>query len=385
MTRPTAARLTMTIFTVALLALCITVHQGLVRAFISNPYFNSGILVTLLFGIVASYRQILRIDKSVKWIHSFKGSQSLPSDPPFLLVPLSSVLQKSDAMPYIGATSLRAMLDGVFTRVDESRDLSRYLMNVLILLGLLGTFWGLLETVGGIGAVIGGLSVGEGDIKTVFNSFKTGLERPLLGMGVSFSASLFGLASSLILGFLDLQTGRAQNLFCSELEEWLGRRSAIAEQIAQPHGSHPSLNVAVPPANYQEALIVAVTEQLERLHKSMRQQHENQISEQGHLRSLAEAVAALNDNVKAHHMLMAKLTQIQNETTPALSQLVEVMHVANSARVEEHVRNVDVSLKEISRQLSSAATNHTTELRDELRVIAKLLAAEAQKNDTRMN
>lgn len=385
MTRPNAARLTMTIFTVALLALCITVHQGLVRAFISNPYFNSGILVTLLFGIVASYRQILRIDKSVKWIHSFKGSQSLPSDPPFLLVPLSSVLQKSDAMPYIGATSLRAMLDGVFTRVDESRDLSRYLMNVLILLGLLGTFWGLLETVGGIGAVIGGLSVGEGDIKTVFNSFKTGLERPLLGMGVSFSASLFGLASSLILGFLDLQTGRAQNLFCSELEEWLGRRSAIAEQIAQPHGSHPSLNVAVPPANYQEALIVAVTEQLERLHKSMRQQHENQISEQGHLRSLAEAVAALNDNVKAHHMLMAKLTQIQNETTPALSQLVEVMHVANSARVEEHVRNVDVSLKEISRQLSSAATNHTTELRDELRVIAKLLAAEAQKTDTRMN
>ncbi|MFM8268589.1 MAG: hypothetical protein ACKN9V_00220, partial [Pseudomonadota bacterium] len=192
-------------------------------------------------------------------------------------------------------------------------------------------------------------------------------------------------ASSLILGFLDLQTGRAQNLFCSELEEWLGRRSAIAEQIAQPQGSHPTLNVAIPPANYQEALIVAVTEQLERLHKTMRQQHENQIAEQGHLRSLAEAVAALNDNVKAHHVLMAKLTQIQNETTPALSQLVEVMHVANSARVEEHVRNVDVSLREISRQLSSAATNHTTELRDELRVIAKLLAAEVQKSDTRMN
>lgn len=382
MTRPTAARLTMTIFTVTLLALCVLVHQGLVRAFISNPYFNAAILVTLTFGIVASYRQIMRIDRSVKWIHSFKGSQALPSDPPFLLVPLASVLQKSDAMPFIGATSLRAMLDGVFTRVDESRDLSRYLMNVLILLGLLGTFWGLLETVSGIGAVIGGLSVGEGDIKAVFNGFKSGLERPLLGMGVSFSASLFGLASSLILGFLDLQTGRAQNHFCSELEEWLGRRSAIAEEIAQPYGT---FNAAVPPANYQEALVVTLSEQLERLQKTMRQQHENQIAEQGHLRSLAEAVAALNDNVKAHHLLMAKLTQIQSATTPALSQLVEVMHVANSARVEEHVRNVDVSLKEISRQLSSAATNHTTELRDELRLIAKLLATDAQKNDTRMN
>lgn len=374
----------MTIFTVALLAVCITVHQGLVRAFVSNPYFNGAILVTLLLGIVASYRQIMRIDRSVRWIHSFKGSQSLPSDPPFLLVPLSSVLQKSDAMPFIGATSLRAMLDGVFTRVDESRDLSRYLMNVLILMGLLGTFWGLLETVGGIGAVIGGLSVGEGDIKTVFNSFKTGLERPLLGMGVSFSASLFGLASSLILGFLDLQTGRAQNLFCSELEEWLGRRSAIAEQVMQPQ--HGAFGVAaVPPASYQEALIVTLTEQLERLQKTMRQQHENQLAEQGHLRSLAEAVAALNDNVKSHHVLMAKLTQIQSETTPALAQLVEVVHVSNSARVEEHVRNVDVSLKEISRQLSSAASNHTTELRDELRLIAKLLAAESQKNDTRVN
>ncbi len=376
----------MTLFTIALLAVCITVHQGLVRAFVSNPYFNGGILFTLLLGIVASYRQIMRIDRSVRWIHSFKGSQGLPSDPPFLLVPLSSVLQKSDSMPFIGATSLRAMLDGVFTRVDESRDLSRYLMNVLILLGLLGTFWGLLETVGGIGTVIGGLSVGEGDIKTVFNSFKSGLERPLLGMGVSFSASLFGLASSLILGFLDLQTGRAQNLFCSELEEWLGRRSAIAEQVMQPQQAQSPFAVGpIPPANYQEALVVTLTEQLERLQKTMRQQHENQIAEQGHLRSLAEAVAALNDNVKAHHVLMAKLTQIQNETTPALAQLVEVIHVSNSARVEEHVRNVDVSLREISRQLSSAATNHTTELRDELRLIAKLLAAEAQKTDTRMN
>ena len=376
MTRPTAARLTMTIFTVALLAVCIAVHQGLARAFLSNPYFNGGILVTFLFGVVASYRQIQRIDKSVRWIHSFKGTQGLPSDPPFLLVPLSSVLQKNNAIPYIGATSLRAMLDGVFTRVDESRDLSRYLMNVLILLGLLGTFWGLLQTVGGIGNVIGGLSVGEGDIKTVFDSFKEGLQRPLLGMGVSFSASLFGLATSLILGFLDLQTGRAQNLFCSELEEWLGRRSSITESLFQ-HSSTPS--------SYHEALIASLTDQLERLQRTMRQQHENQVSEQVHLRSLAEAVASLNDNIKSHHILLAKLTQLQSETTPALAQLTEVIVTSNAGHMEEHVRSVDVSLKEISRQLALSAANHTTELRDELRVIAKLLAAENQKSDTRMN
>ena len=162
MTRPQAARMTMTIFSVMMLLLCIFVHNGIYQAFSSNPIFNTGILITLLLGMVAAYRQIGRIDSSVKWIHGFKGSQGAPSEPPFLLVPIASVLQKNDSMPYIGATSLRAMLDGVFTRVDESRDLSRYLMNVLILLGLLGTFWGLLQTVGGIGSVIGGLSLGEG-------------------------------------------------------------------------------------------------------------------------------------------------------------------------------------------------------------------------------
>lgn len=377
MTRPKIARLTMTLFTVALVAVCLAVYDKLIGAFLSNPYFNSGILVTLTFGVAAAYRQISRIDKSVVWIHGFKGSTQLPSDPPFLLVPLASVLQKNDAMPYINATSLRAMLDGVFTRVDESRDLSRYLMNVLILLGLLGTFWGLLQTVSGIGTVIGGLSVGEGDLKTVFDGFKDGLRRPLLGMGISFSASLFGLASSLILGFLDLQTGRAQNVFCSELEEWLGRRSSISESLLQ-HGG------ATSPA-YQEALVSTLSEQLERLQKTMRLSHENQLAEQSHLRSLAETVSALNDNVKSQHMLLSKLTQLQTETTPALSQLTEVIVTSNASRVEEHVRSVDISLKEISQKLSHSAETQTSELRDELRTIAKILAAEAQKSDTRVN
>lgn len=377
MTRPKIARLTMTLFTVTLLAVCIAVYDKLIGAFLSNPYFNSGILVTLTFGVAAAYRQISRIDKSVVWIHGFKGSTQLPSDPPFLLVPLASVLQKNDAMPYINATSLRAMLDGVFTRVDESRDLSRYLMNVLILLGLLGTFWGLLQTVSGIGTVIGGLSVGEGDLKTVFDGFKDGLRKPLLGMGISFSASLFGLASSLILGFLDLQTGRAQNVFCSELEEWLGRRSSISESLLQ-HGG------ATSPA-YQEALVSTLSEQLERLQKTMRLSHENQLAEQSHLRSLAETVSALNDNVKSQHVLLSKLTQLQTETTPALSQLTEVIVTSNASRVEEHVRSVDISLKEISQKLSNSAETQTSELRDELRTIAKILAAEAQKSDTRVN
>ena len=373
MTRPQAARMTMTIFSVAMLLLCILVHNGIYQAFSSNPIFNTGILVTLLLGMVAAYRQIGRIDSSVKWIHGFKGSQGAPSEPPFLLVPIASVLQKNDSMPYIGATSLRAMLDGVFTRVDESRDLSRYLMNVLILLGLLGTFWGLLQTVGGIGSVIGGLSLGEGDLKLVFDRFKDGLQKPLVGMGISFSASLFGLASSLVLGFLDLQTGRAQNVFCCELEEWLGRRSAISESTF----SHTA-----PPASYQEAIVVTLTEQLERLQRTMRQQFDLQSVEQGNIRALSETVFALSDNLKSHNVLLAKLTQLQNETTPAIAQLTDVVQRSNAAHVEEHVRNVDLSLRDIALQLAQSSSNHTSELRDELRIIARLLASDTTKDSS---
>ncbi|MCX6114676.1 MAG: flagellar motor protein MotA [Proteobacteria bacterium] len=373
MTRPQAARMTMTIFSVAMLLLCILVHNGIYQAFSSNPIFNTGILVTLLLGMVAAYRQIGRIDSSVKWIHGFKGSQGAPSEPPFLLVPIASVLQKNDSMPYIGATSLRAMLDGVFTRVDESRDLSRYLMNVLILLGLLGTFWGLLQTVGGIGSVIGSLSLGEGDLKLVFDRFKDGLQKPLVGMGISFSASLFGLASSLVLGFLDLQTGRAQNVFCCELEEWLGRRSAISESTF----SHTA-----PPASYQEAIVVTLTEQLERLQRTMRQQFDLQSVEQGNIRALSETVFALSDNLKSHNVLLAKLTQLQNETTPALLQLTDVVQRSNAAHVEEHVRNVDLSLRDIALQLAQSSSNHTSELRDELRIIARLLASDTTKDSS---
>ena len=373
MTRPQAARMTMTIFSVAMLLLCIWVHNGIYQAFSSNPIFNTGILVTLLLGMVAAYRQIGRIDSSVKWIHGFKGSQGAPSEPPFLLVPIASVLQKNDSMPYIGATSLRAMLDGVFTRVDESRDLSRYLMNVLILLGLLGTFWGLLQTVGGIGSVIGGLSLGEGDLKLVFDRFKDGLQKPLVGMGISFSASLFGLASSLVLGFLDLQTGRAQNVFCCELEEWLGRRSAISESTF----SHTA-----PPASYQEAIVVTLTEQLERLQRTMRQQFDLQSAEQGNIRALSETVFALSDNLKSRNVLLAKLTQLQNETTPAIAQLTDVVQRSNAAHVEEHVRNVDLSLRDIALQLAQSSSNHTSELRDELRIIARLLASDTTKDSS---
>src|SRR5205085_7755119 len=121
----------------------------------------------------------------------------------------------------LSATAMRTLLDGISTRLDESREISRYFIGLLVFLGLLGTFYGLLETLGAVAGVISGMTVGGGDIGRAWNDLKAGLQAPLTGMGTAFSASLFGLAGSLVLGFLDLQAGQAQNRFYNDLEEWL--------------------------------------------------------------------------------------------------------------------------------------------------------------------
>jgi hypothetical protein len=131
---------------------------------------------------------------------------------------------------------MRSILDSIASRLDESRETTRYLVGLLIFLGLLGTFWGLLLTTSSVGQTISALNTEGKDTATVFQELKTGLEAPLRGMGTAFSASLFGLAGSLILGFLDLQAGQAQTRFYNELEEWL---SGITELQADGAGGAP--------------------------------------------------------------------------------------------------------------------------------------------------
>jgi predicted PurR-regulated permease PerM len=134
----------------------------------------------------------------------------------------------------LSTSSLRSILDSIATRLDESRDTSRYLIGLLVFLGLLGTFWGLLGTIGSINQVIQSLNPGSGGTEDVLSTLKTGLSAPLDGMGTAFSSSLFGLAGSLMLGFLDLQAGRAQNRFYTELENWLSTMTDLDSGVAMP-------------------------------------------------------------------------------------------------------------------------------------------------------
>jgi hypothetical protein len=212
----------MLVFLVLVGLIAVLLHRQIWSAFLANPSLNGIILGALLVGIVMSIRQVMRLFPEVRWVNSFRLADPglSVSRPPVLLAPMATLLGERAGRMTITQTTMRGILDSIGTRLDESREIARYLTGLLVFLGLLGTFWGLLETIGSIGRVIQSLEVGA-DTSRIFEDLKAGLAAPLGGMGIAFSSSLFGLAGSLILGFLDLQAGQAQTRFYTDLEDWL--------------------------------------------------------------------------------------------------------------------------------------------------------------------
>jgi len=195
-------------------------YRQIAFAFSANPGLNGLILGILTIGALFTFRQVIRLFREIRWVNSLTGAQTGSIPTPRLLAPMAAMLNAGAGARGLSTITTRAILDSIATRLDEGRELSRYLVGLLVFLGLLGTFWGLLETVHSIAGVIDSMKTGV-DTATMFDALKTGLSAPIAGMSVSFTSSLFGLASSLILGFLDLQAGQAQNRFYSEFEEFL--------------------------------------------------------------------------------------------------------------------------------------------------------------------
>ena len=189
-------------------------------AFSANPGLNGLILGILAIGSLFTFRQVIRLFREIRWVNSLTGAPTRAVAQPLLLAPMAAMLNAGAGARGLSTITTRAILNSIATRLDEGRELSRYLVGLLVFLGLLGTFWGLLETVHSISGVIESMKTGS-DTATMFDDLKIGLSAPIAGMSVSFTSSLFGLASSLILGFLDLQAGQAQNQFYSEFEEFL--------------------------------------------------------------------------------------------------------------------------------------------------------------------
>lgn len=232
MTNPRYYLFLTSIYLMVVLGVCAFLFVPLKAAFMANWGFNLLIFMALVVGIGINIFQILRLEPEIKWIKIFRtGDPGLSvTEPPVLLSPLAKHLEEIHRDRFrLSALSLRTVLDGIRGHLDESREISRYMIGLLVFLGLLGTFWGLLQTIGTVGQVISGLEVGTRDFVNLFDNLKQGLESPLRGMGTAFSSSLFGLGGSLVLGFVDIQASHAQNRFFNEMEEWLSGVTRLVE------------------------------------------------------------------------------------------------------------------------------------------------------------
>ena len=221
LTPPRIYLVRMAVFLVLAGFIAFILYRQIWAAFQANPGLNALILGVMFIGIILAIRQVWRLFPEVRWVNTLRQTEEglVAPTPPVLLAPLAAFIgNRSGSSMSIAA--MRSLLDSVGARLDEGREILRYMAGLLVFLGLLGTFWGLIDTVGSVGNIIKSLRTGQ-DTAAIFDELKNSLAGPLQGMGLAFSASLFGLAGSLILGFLDLQAGQAQSRFYTELEDWL--------------------------------------------------------------------------------------------------------------------------------------------------------------------
>ena len=240
----------MFLFTVLVSLIVGIFHEKILELvnFSSSTPLKILIAAVLIFGVLLTFQQVFRLFPEVRWVNNFRLSDpGQPNDHvPVMLAPMAMMLRRRQGQGAISAAAMRSILDSIGSRLDESRETTRYLVGLLIFLGLIGTFWGLLITTGSVGDAIRALNTEGKETAQVFQDLKTSLETPLSGMGTAFSASLLGLAGSLILGFLDIQAGQAQTRFYNELEEWLSTMTELrADGPGEALGTQAQLRFAL--------------------------------------------------------------------------------------------------------------------------------------------
>jgi len=307
LTPPRIYLIRMAVFLVLAGFVAFILYRQIWAAFMANPGLNALILGVMAIGIVLAIRQVWRLFPEVRWVNTIRQTEDglvAPSSP-VLLAPMASLISNRSSRSLLSVTAMRSLLDSIGARLDESREIVRYLAGLLVFLGLLGTFWGLIETVGSVGRIIGSLRTGQ-DAAVLFDELKTSLAAPLQGMGLSFSASLFGLAGSLVLGFLDLQAGQAQSRFYTELEDWLATSTMDtgAELSVRPNSSNE--------------LAVA----LNRLTAAVNDGAGGRASTQA-MANLAEGVQGLVQHMRAEQQLIRDWVEAQAAREKELKQVLD--------------------------------------------------------------
>jgi hypothetical protein len=314
----------MMIFVIIAAFLAVILYEQLWAAFWHNPALNSVIFSVMLIGIVLAFRQVSRIFPEVRWVNTFRIAEpGIEVDrAPVLLAPMATLLRDRVGRMAMSTQTMRSLLDSILMRLDEDREISRYFTGLLIFLGLLGTFWGLSETVSSISGTIQALDVTSGQTSVIFDNLKEGLAAPLSGMGTAFSSSLFGLAGSLVLGFLDLQAGQAQSMFYNDLEDWL---STVADL-------DPELIDSSEGATTAEDLRIAI----ERLTRVVQETNGGGAQRTTTaMANLAEGIQGLVQHMRGEQQVIRSWVETQSEQQRELQQLLEVIAKALKAPAAE--------------------------------------------------
>jgi predicted PurR-regulated permease PerM len=297
----------MLVFVALVAFLGFILYRQVTEFFLTNPGLNGLILGVLLVGVVLAFLQVIRLMPEVAWVNTFRTGDGKDRNP-VLLAPMATLLGERAEGKTLTAGALQSILDSIGNRLDERRDISRYLISLLVFLGLLGTFWGLLLTIGSIGETIGSLDTRSGASSDILEAVISGLQSPLDGMGTAFSSSLFGLAGSLVLGFLDLQSGQAQNRFYLELENWLTTVTDVTSDAAAVGAGGGD-----------------VSEAMERLVAQVREGGGGNRTTAA-MASLAEGIQGLVKHMRSEQQLIRDWVETQSESQKDVKVLLEQLN-----------------------------------------------------------
>ena len=370
--RPRRYLIRMILFIIAVLLLIGFLYDPIESAFLANAPLNGLICGVLILGITYNIRQVILLYPETDWIDSFRLGRPKSGRSPRLLAPMASMVGVESERLRLSAMSMRTVLDGIASRLDESRDISRYTIGLLIFLGLLGTFWGLLDTVGSIRGVINQLSVSGTDITQVFSDLKAGLQSPLIGMDTAFSSSLLGLSGSLILGFLDLQAGQAQNRFFNNLEEWLSSITRLSSGSLSGEGEQP-----VPV--YVQALLEQTADSLENLQRTLTRSEESRISVNASLQQMNEQMSILTEHMRTEHVLMKSMSESQVKLNDSLKKIADNTKESRDVNFDDstkaHIRNLDIQMGRVVEELGNGRAEILQQFRSEIKLLARTIAA----------
>ncbi|MFT5342427.1 MAG: hypothetical protein ACI9BH_001641 [Paracoccaceae bacterium] len=336
--------------------------------FESNPYLNGFIVLVFFIGVLACFGQVFQLIGSVRWIERFASGEIRDSgNPPKLLVPLAALLRSHNARMQLNSSSTQSILDSVGTRIDEQREITRYLVNLLIFLGLLGTFYGLATTVPEMVKTIGNLAPKPGeDSIAVFERLMDGLQSQLGGMGVAFASSLLGLAGSLIVGLLELFAGRGQNRFYGELEGWLSNITKVSFSFGE-EGTSDSNGVA--------AALNHMSHQMESLQEVFTASDVSRSIVDQRLGELVDVIGRMNTRLEQADTGGAALERI----AAGQEQLIEVMREHGpgegmDAESRMRLRSIDVQMLRILEEISAGRQESMIELRKDIDLVVKALS-----------